>query len=128
MKKAWIENNKVRDIAQGNPAEIYHPDIAAHYDTDVPDDIENGASLINGTWVNIVFEQTANVREWGIDEIRPYLTLSERVKWDNNSSDSIKTVKIELLNGLNQVKTTEVLQLLVDFGDISQASMNKVLA
>jgi hypothetical protein len=128
MKKAWIENNKVRDIAQGNPAETYHPEIAAHYDTDVPDDIENGASLVNGTWVNMTFTPTAGAREWGIDEIRPYLTLSERVKWDNNSSDSIKTVKFELLSGLNQEKTTEVLQLLVDSGDISQASMDKVLA
>lgn len=128
MKKAWIENNKVRDIAQGNPAEIYHPDIAAHYSTDVPDDIENGASLVNGVWVNMTFTPTASVREWGIDEIRPYLTLAERVKWDNNSSDSIKTVKFELLNGLNQAKTTEVLQLLVDSGDISQASMTKILA
>lgn len=127
MKKAWIENNKVRDIAQGNPAEIYHPDIAAHYNTDIPDDIENGASLVNGVWVNIE-APTAGVREWGIEEIRPYLTLSERVKWDNNSTDAIKTVKLELANGLNEAKTTEVLQLLVDSGDISQASMTKILA
>ena len=127
MKKAWIENNKVRDIAQGNPAEIYHPDIAIHYSTDVPDDVENGASLVNGSWVNIA-PLPAGERQWRTDEIRPYLTLSERVKWDNNSSDSIKTVKFELLNGLNQAKTTEVLQLLVDSGDISQASMTKILA
>lgn len=52
MKKAWIENNKVRDIANGNPAELFHPDIAVHYDTDVPDDAMNGAELINGVWVN----------------------------------------------------------------------------
>jgi hypothetical protein len=128
MKKAWIENNKVRDIAQGNPAEIYHPDIAAHYDIDIPDDIEAGASLVNGVWVNMNFTPTAGVREWGIEEIRPYLTLSERVKWDNNSTDAIKTVKLELANGLNEAKTTEVLQLLVDAGDISQASMDKILA
>ena len=128
MKKAWIENNKVRDIAQGNPAEIYHPEIAAHYNTDVPDDIENGASLIDGVWVNMNFMPTAGVREWGLDEIRPYLALSERVKWDNNSTDAIKTAKIELANGLNEAKTTEVLQLLVDAGDITQASMDKILA
>ena len=127
MKKAWIENNKVRDIAQGNPAEIYHPDIAAHYNTDIPDDIEAGASLIDGVWVNLE-APTASVREWGLEEIRPYLTLSERVKWDNNSTDAIKTAKLELLRGLNGAKTTEVLQLLVDAGDITQASMDKILA
>ncbi len=42
MKKAWVENNRVRDIASGNPAEMFHPDIAALYDTDVPDDAVNG--------------------------------------------------------------------------------------
>jgi len=126
MKKAWIENNKVRDIAQGNPAEIYHPEIAAHYNTDIPDDIEAGASLVNGVWVNL--PKPIDVRIWGLDEIRPYLTLSERVKWDNNSTDAIKTAKLELLRGLNEAKTTEVLQLLVDAGDITQASMDKILA
>lgn len=42
MKHAWIENNRIRDIAPGNPAELYHPDIAKLYDTDVPDDAVNG--------------------------------------------------------------------------------------
>lgn len=44
MKYAWIENNKIRDIAHGNPVEIYHPDVAAHYTEQVPDDAENGDS------------------------------------------------------------------------------------
>ena len=52
MKKAWIENNTVRDVANGNPAELFHPDIAAHYDTDVPDDVVQGATLVDGVWVN----------------------------------------------------------------------------
>lgn len=51
MKKAWIENNVIRDIAQGNPAEIYHPDIAAHYSTNVPDDAENGDGWVNSALV-----------------------------------------------------------------------------
>lgn len=42
MKKAWIENNQIRDIAPGNPNELYHPDLAQYYDTDVPDNAENG--------------------------------------------------------------------------------------
>ncbi len=48
MKKAWIENDKVRDICHGNPDELYHPDVAQFYDTDVPDDAENGDGWIDG--------------------------------------------------------------------------------
>ena len=52
MKKAWIENNKIRDIAQGNPLELFHSDIAKFYDTDVEDDIVVGAELVDGVWTN----------------------------------------------------------------------------
>lgn len=52
MKFAWIENDTVRDICPGDPAECYHPDIAGHYSTEIPDDIERGATLVNGEWVN----------------------------------------------------------------------------
>ena len=50
--KAWIENNRVRDIAPGAPADHYHPDIAAHYSVEVPEGTQNGAELVEGTWVN----------------------------------------------------------------------------
>ena len=50
--KAWIENNQVRDICPGNPAELYHPDIAKHYDTEVPDGTVSGATLVDGVWTN----------------------------------------------------------------------------
>lgn len=52
MPFAWIENNRVRDICQGDPAECYHPDIAKHYDTDVPEGTITGAELVDGEWVN----------------------------------------------------------------------------
>ena len=48
MKKAWIENAVIRDVAQGNPGELFHPDIAAFFDTDVPDDAANGDGWVNG--------------------------------------------------------------------------------
>jgi len=48
MKKAWIENSIIRDIAHAEPSEIYHPDIAKFYDTEVPDDAENGDTFIDG--------------------------------------------------------------------------------
>jgi hypothetical protein len=62
--KAWIENGAVRDICPGNPDELYHPDIARHYDTDVPDGTLQGATLVAGAWVNpepVVIEPTEPV-------------------------------------------------------------------
>lgn len=50
--KAWIENNRIRDICHGDPAECYHPDIAKFYDTEVPEGTINGAELVDGEWVN----------------------------------------------------------------------------
>ena len=42
MKYAWIENQRIRDIAPGNPVEFYHSDVAVFYDTQVPNDAANG--------------------------------------------------------------------------------------
>jgi hypothetical protein len=52
MQIAWIENNTVRDIANGNPDEIFHPEVAAYYNTEIPDGIVVGATLVSGTWTN----------------------------------------------------------------------------
>lgn len=41
-KFAWLENGRLRDVCAGNPAELYHPDIAVFYSEIVPDDAENG--------------------------------------------------------------------------------------
>lgn len=54
MKNAWIENNIIRDIANGNPDELFHPDIAKLYDTEVPDDAANGDGWIDGQLVKPV--------------------------------------------------------------------------
>lgn len=51
MRKAWIENDRIRDICPGDPAELYHPDVAAFYTTDVPDDAANGDGWIDGQLV-----------------------------------------------------------------------------
>lgn len=42
MKKAWVENTIIRDVCPGSPEELYHPDVAALYTSDVPDDAANG--------------------------------------------------------------------------------------
>lgn len=51
MKFAWIENSVIRDIATGDPAELYHPDVAVHYRTKVPDDAAAGDRWENGTLI-----------------------------------------------------------------------------
>ena len=50
MKTAWIENAVVRDTCTGNPESIFHPDIARHYDTPVPDEAQNGDPYVDGVW------------------------------------------------------------------------------
>ncbi len=41
----------IRDIAPGLPSEWYHPDVAVFYDTEVPDDAENGDGWVDGVLV-----------------------------------------------------------------------------
>lgn len=50
MATAWIENGTIRDVCYGDPVTSYHPDVAALYDTDVPDDAQNGWVLSGGVW------------------------------------------------------------------------------
>ena len=50
--RAWVESGHVRDIAPGNPNELYHPDIAAKYSTEVPLWVKVGAVQSGNTWVN----------------------------------------------------------------------------
>jgi hypothetical protein len=51
MKKAWIENGVIRDICPGDPNELYRPEVAGLYNTDVPDDAENGDGWVDGALV-----------------------------------------------------------------------------
>lgn len=130
MKYAWIENDRVRDVCHGDPNELYHPEVAKFYDTLVPDDAANGDGWINGQLVKPEPPPPAPPapRTWTANDVRPKLTLTERVKWDNDKSDFIKTAKVELASPRELADTTEVLQMLVDAGDISQASMTAILA
>ena len=52
MKYAWAENDTIRDICHGNPQELYTPEVAAHYTTEVGDDIVSGATWDGSKWVN----------------------------------------------------------------------------
>ncbi len=52
MKYAWIENNKIRDIVKEDPYTIFHADVAKNYNTEVEDNVEDNAELVDGVWVN----------------------------------------------------------------------------
>lgn len=63
---------------------------------------------------------------WTIDDVRNNLSLTERVKWDNDKTELIKTAKIEFSYPRILEDTEEILQMLVDAGDISSSSMTKI--
>jgi len=127
MKYAWIENDKIRDVAHSNPTEIYHPDVAKFYDTQVPDDAVNGDGWVNGALVKpVVTEPTPAPRQWTATDFRAGMTLAEKTKWDNNSAPEIITVKAELPKEL--AGATELLDFLVSASVISAATKTKILA
>jgi hypothetical protein len=130
MKYAWIEENKIRDICQGgDPATHYHADVAVLYNTQVPDDAQNGDGWVNGEVVKpFIPEQKPPPVTWTAEDVRQKLTLLERVKWDNDQTDTIKTAKIELEQSKGKAQTKEILDMLVAAGDISQKSADLVLA
>ena len=130
MKYAWIQDNKVRDICQGGePSAHYHPDVAVNYTTQVPDDAVNGDGWVNGTLVKpVIPEPIPEPVSWNTEDVRNGLTLAERVKWDNDKSDEIKTAKVELAGSNFKAKVQEVLDMLVASGDVSQASATAILA
>jgi hypothetical protein len=129
MKYAWIEDNRIRDVAHANPSEIYHPDVAVFYNTEVPDDAVNGDGWVGGQLVKPEPPPPAPPapRTWTANDVRAGLTLSERVKWDNNSAPEVVTAKQEMATPQELANTTDVLALLVGASVISQASANKIL-
>lgn len=48
MKYAWIENTVIRDLTAGDPLDVFHPDIATLFDTQVPDEAESGDTFTDG--------------------------------------------------------------------------------
>lgn len=129
MRLAWIENGKVRDICCGDPFERYHPEVAVFYDTEVSEEAENGDGWADGVIVkpDPVEPSKPAPRTWGSSDVRAGLSMSERVKWDNDASDTIKTAKIEFATPQELAATTEVLQMLVAANDISQDAMDRIL-
>jgi hypothetical protein len=131
MKKAWIEDGRIRDIAHSNPSAIYHAEVAKFYDTDVPDEAVNGqgwtgTSLIPIPVPELLAPPAPPPRQWTIDNFRTGMTLAEKTKWDNDSAPEIKTVKAELPKEL--AGATELLDFLVGSSLISVETKAKILA
>lgn len=130
MKKAWIENNQIRDIAQGDPFSIYHPDVAKFYDTDVPDEAVNGQGWDGKNLIPIPVPAPTppappSPRSWTADNFRTGMTLAEKAKWDSDSAPEIVTVKLELPKELEGA--TELLDFLVGATIIGAATKTKIL-
>lgn len=127
MKYAWIENNQIRDVAWSDPNNIYHPDVAKLYDTQVPDNAVNGDRWVNGQLVKPTppAPPAPAPKKWSVDDFRNGMTMAEKVKWDNNSAPEIITAKAELPK--EQAGAQEVVDLLVAAGVISQASAAKIM-
>ena len=118
MKYAWIENNRIKDVAQGNPEEIYHVDVAKFYSVQVPDIAENGDGWVNGKVVK-------PAKQWTELDFRAGMTLAEKTKWDSDSVPEIKTVKRELPK--EPAQASELLDFLVSVNVISQNTAEKIL-
>jgi hypothetical protein len=57
MLWAWVENDKIRDVCRGgDPSLCYHPDVAAYYNTQVPDNAENNDGWVNGQLIKTTAE------------------------------------------------------------------------
>lgn len=130
MKKAWIENNQIRDIAQGDPFSIYHPDVAKFYNTQVPDEAVNGQGWDGKNLIPIPVPAPTPPappapRQWTATDFRAGMTLAEKAKWDSDSAPEIVTVKLELPQEL--AGATELLDFLVASNVISQATATKIL-
>lgn len=125
MKYAHIENGKVINIIT-----VKEEDIGLFPDWElVKSEIAGiGDDYINGEFIpqpQPVIELPP--RRISLEEIRNALTLAEKIKWDNNKTDEITTVKVEFAQPLLVSDATPWLQLLVDSGSISQTSIDKVL-
>lgn len=60
--------------------------------------------------------------------VRNNLTFAEKVKWDNNKTETIVTAKLELATPKTVEEATPVLDFMVQSGDISRASADKIIA
>ena len=114
---AVIENNVVVNIIVGVEDEVVAANPTKYVEYTELKPARIGDDYINGEFIKPPQpEIELPPRRISLDDIRNALTLAEKIKWDNNKTDEITTVKVEFAQ-----------PLLVDSGSISQASIDKVL-
>lgn len=142
MQYAWIENNVIRDIAHDEPTAIYHPEIAKFYDTQVPDECENGWQLINNIWTKPIVQEViapveiitkATVSTLSPIAFKLRFTAPERVAI-YASADAIVKDFISILDDsrlqavdLKLVDTIEAVNHLAQLGLITTDRVNEIL-
>lgn len=109
--KAWIENAQIRDVCHGTPEELYHPDIAKFYDTDVPADAVNGDGWVDGQLVKPVIVAPTPVEPQApkppkvtVIEYKMLFTSAERIA----TKASTDPVMVDLQELMNDPRTVNV--------------------
>jgi hypothetical protein len=127
MKYAKILNSKVENtlVLRDEDVHLMPSDwVLVKSDTaNIGDEYANGIFIPPAPVVPVALPKRIS-----LDDIRNALTLAEKIKWDNNKTDEITTVKIEFAMPLLVADAEQWLQLLVDSGSISQESVDKILA
>lgn len=110
MKYAWLTNTVIRDICPCNPAESYHPDIAALYDTQVPDDAVSGDTFADGVLTKPIPEYVAPTPvaptppKVTVIEYKMLFTSAERIA----AKASVDPVIVDLRELMDDPRTTHV--------------------
>ena len=125
---AVIENNVVVNIIVGVEDEVVAASPTKYVEYTESNSARIGDDYINGEFIpQPQPEIELPPRRISLDDIRNALTLAEKIKWDNNKTDEITTVKVEFSQPLLVADAEPWLQLLVDSGSISQVSIDAVL-
>lgn len=110
-KYAWLESTTIRDICNGDPGSLFHPDIAALYDTEVPDEAMQGDTFEDGVLtpkpIPEPVEPVATVvvpPKVSVIEYKMLFTSAERIA----VKASVDPIIIDLQELMNDPRTTTV--------------------
>lgn len=111
MKYAWLQASIIRDICNGDPGSLFHPDIAALYDTEVPDEAMQGDTFEDGVLTPkpipepVAVEPVAPVPpKVSVIEYKMLFTSAERIA----VKASVDPIIIDLQELMNDPRTTTV--------------------
>ena len=109
---AWLENNSIRDICKGDPAALFHSDIAKLYATEVPANADNGDTFTDGVLTKRpvpVLAPPADLEapippKVSVIEYKMLFTSAERIA----TKASTDPVIVDLQDLMNDPRTTHV--------------------